>query len=176
VRQTQTFPAEAQSVPAARRFATRLLAGSGPDVLQAAELMVSELATNSVRHGNTRFDLTIERTSNEIRVEVTDQGGGTPALRSPGPDEPTGRGLRIVDMLSDQWGVERRVGGKTVWFMLAVGPSGRAGVDGAWSPAPQPLPREPAEPALHPAPAQDPALGDERALVQPLVARVPLLC
>src|SRR6202022_4480243 len=103
---------EAESVPAARRFATRLLAGSGSD-LQAAELMVSELATNCVRHGNTPFDLTIETTSNEIRVEVTDRGGGTPAVRSPGPDEPTGRGLRIVAMLSGRWGGEQRGPGKT---------------------------------------------------------------
>jgi anti-sigma regulatory factor (Ser/Thr protein kinase) len=138
VRETQTFPPEAPSVPAARRFATRLLAVSEPEVLQAAELMVSELATNCVRHGNTRFDLTIERTSTEIRVEVTDHGGGTPVVRSPRPDEPTGRGLKIVDMLSDQWGVEQRVRGKTVWFTLNVGPSGRPEADRAWTQDPEP--------------------------------------
>ena len=131
MKETRTFPAEAQSVPAARRWATRLLAESGPEVLQAAELMVSELATNCIRHGNTRFDLTIQRTSNEIRVEVTDHGGGTPAMRSPGPDEPTGRGLLIVDALSDKWGVEKLVRGKTVWFTLTIGPSGRAAGDEA---------------------------------------------
>jgi anti-sigma regulatory factor (Ser/Thr protein kinase) len=156
VRETQTFPPDAKSVPAARRFATRLLAGSGPDVLQAGELMVSELATNCVRHGATRFDLTIQRTPEEIRVEVTDHGGGTPAVRSPGPDEPTGRGLRIVDMLSDQWGVVQRVRGKTVWFTLALGPSERSGGQGAWSQDPKPQLRDRPPPALDPAPVQDP--------------------
>jgi hypothetical protein len=84
--------------------------------------MVSELATNCIRHVKTGFQLTIRRTRREIRVEVTDHGGGTPAMRSPGPDDPTGRGLRIVDMLSERWGVDHeRRGGKTVWFTL--GPS-----------------------------------------------------
>ena len=70
--------------------------------------MVSELATNGIRHGQTSFDLVIELTADEIRVEVTDHGGGTPTMRFPGPDEPTGRGLQIVDMLSERWGVESR--------------------------------------------------------------------
>jgi anti-sigma regulatory factor (Ser/Thr protein kinase) len=87
-------------------------------VVQAAELMVSELATNCVLHGKTSFHLTIQSSANSIRVEVADCGDGAPTMQSPGPDDLTGRGLRIVDMLSDQWGVEPRLGGKAVWFSL----------------------------------------------------------
>lgn len=88
---------------------------------ESVELMVSELATNGVRHGQTSFRLVIEQTPGEIRVEVTDGGAGTPQMRFPGPDEPTGRGLRIVDMLSERWGVERDSRKcKTVWFTLSV--------------------------------------------------------
>ncbi len=115
----RTFAADRQSVPDARRFASQALADSPREVREAVELMVSELATNCIRHVNTAFRVSIRRVQGELRVEVTDHGGGVPAMRSPGPDDPTGRGLRIVDMLSDRWGVaDPGAGGKTVWFTL----------------------------------------------------------
>lgn len=97
-----------------------LLSGVSPDTLEAIELMVSELATNCVRHTNSGFELSITRAGGDIRVEATDGAGGTPTMRSPKPTEPSGRGLKIIDMLSQTWGVEDRSGkGKTVWFMVA---------------------------------------------------------
>lgn len=120
MRAERAFPADPRSVPAARSFALDALADATLDVRQSVELMVSELATNCVRHGQTSFDLVIERTGDEIRVEVADHGEGTPRMRFPGPDEPTGRGLQIVDMLSERWGVEQESDrGKTVWFTLS---------------------------------------------------------
>jgi anti-sigma regulatory factor (Ser/Thr protein kinase) len=120
VKTTRAFPAERQSVTAARRFATEALAGTPADTLEAAELLVSELATNCVRHVRAGFEVTIRRSGEEIRIDVTDSGGGRPVMRSPGPDDGTGRGLRIVDMLAQRWGVEcRSPSGKTVWFTIA---------------------------------------------------------
>jgi len=117
----RTFPAIPQSVRAARRFATGSLADSPAATLEAVELMVSELATNCIRHERASFHIAILRSPHEIRVEVTDSGAGTPTMRSPGPDEPSGRGLQIVDMLSEEWGVEPEApSGKTVWFSLDV--------------------------------------------------------
>jgi anti-sigma regulatory factor (Ser/Thr protein kinase) len=113
------FSADARSVAAARRFATGALTSSPLDVLQSVELMVSELATNCVRHAHTAFELAIRVTRAEIRVEVTDRGGGSPVMRSPRPTDLTGRGLRIVSMLSASWGVQRSAPtGKTVWFTV----------------------------------------------------------
>lgn len=110
------------------------LADSPLDVRQAVELMVSELATNSVRHAQTSFELMVHNALDEIRVEVTDRGGGTPTMRSPGPSDPTGRGLRIVDMLADRWGVdEDEAGGKTVWFTLAAATTADATQDSAYA-------------------------------------------
>jgi serine/threonine-protein kinase RsbW len=121
----RTFPAIPQSVHAARRFATDALAGVHAEALESAELMVSELATNCIRHERMSFYVTISRSPREIRVEVTDSGSGMPAMRSPGPNDPSGRGLQIVDMLADEWGIEPEVpAGKTVWFSLAVEPRG----------------------------------------------------
>jgi anti-sigma regulatory factor (Ser/Thr protein kinase) len=119
MRRMRTFPAIPQSVHAARRFATDTLSSSPVSTVEAVELMVSELATNCIRHERTSFHITIVGSSQEIRVEVTDSGSGTPTMRSPGPDEPSGRGLQIVDMLSDSWGVEpEHPSGKTVWFTM----------------------------------------------------------
>jgi anti-sigma regulatory factor (Ser/Thr protein kinase) len=120
VNRTRRFPCEPESVAAARRFATDALVHASSEVLGAVELMVSELATNCIRHANTAFVLTLLERSGQIRVEVTDSAGGTPFLRSPGPDDPTGRGLQIVELLSEDWGVERKPpADTTVWFTLA---------------------------------------------------------
>ncbi len=127
MRRMRTFPAIPQSVHAARRFATDALSGSPASTVDAVELMVSELATNCIRHERTSFHIAILGSSREIRVEVTDSGSGTPTMRSPGPDEPSGRGLQIVDMLSDTWGVEReQPSGKTVWFTMPAAASMQA--------------------------------------------------
>ena len=120
MRDSRTFPHEVQSVPAARRFATSVLRDASTEILEAVELMVSELATNCVRHTNSGFDLTIIRSGDSIRVEATDHAGGTPTMRSPEPTDPGGRGLKIIDMLSARWGVQSESGaGKTVWFTIA---------------------------------------------------------
>jgi anti-sigma regulatory factor (Ser/Thr protein kinase) len=130
MKRTSEFPAEPRSVGAARRFATTTLEGTTPAVLESVELMVSELATNSVRHARTGFRLMIRYSEGVILVEVTDRACGTPAMRSPGPEDPTGRGLLIVDMLSDEWGVDYRAArGKTVWFKVA----GRGPARREWS-------------------------------------------
>lgn len=120
MRDSRTFPHEAQSVPAARRFATNVLRDAPAEVLEAIELMVSELATNCIRHTDSGFDLTITRSGGDIRVEATDHAGGTPTMRSPKPTDPSGRGLKIIDMLSAGWGVQSESGaGKTVWFTIS---------------------------------------------------------
>jgi two-component sensor histidine kinase len=124
MRQTRHFPGDPSSAAAARHFALRAVEGAASDTVQAIELMVSELATNCIRHAGREFELTIARTADEIRVEVSDQAGGVPQKRSPGLEEPTGRGLQIVELLSEDWGVDLTPkGGKTVWFTVAAAPA-----------------------------------------------------
>ena len=119
MKHARTFPHEPESVPAARRFATGVLRGAAPDTLEVIELMVSELATNCIRHTDSGFELTITRVDGDIRVEATDGADGAPEMRSPEPTDPSGRGLKIIDMLSAGWGVEHRnATGKTVWFTV----------------------------------------------------------
>jgi anti-sigma regulatory factor (Ser/Thr protein kinase) len=110
-------------VHAARLFARAALGKQSRETLDAVELMVSELATNCVQHANSEFEITIDISNPDIRIEARDSGQGRPLPRSPGPSEPTGRGLRIVEAMSDEWGVVPSASGKTVWFKIAGRPA-----------------------------------------------------
>lgn len=117
----RSFPEQPESVPEARRFATDVLQDVTPEIRATVELLVSELATNCIRHTDSSFELTVIQLRHEIRVEATDYDAGKPTMRSPKPTDPSGRGLRIVDALATAWGVEHRSAqGKTVWFTVAV--------------------------------------------------------
>jgi serine/threonine-protein kinase RsbW len=105
-------------VGASRRYVRDVLRGHPLADLDAVELMVSELATNSVKHAHSDFQISIDDSGGEIRVEVRDTGRGQPVLQSPTPTEPSGRGLRIVEALSRAWGTVESPRGKTVWFTL----------------------------------------------------------
>jgi anti-sigma regulatory factor (Ser/Thr protein kinase) len=119
---TRAFEHAPASVTAARRFVTATLRDIPAETLESVELMVSELASNCIRHTESGFDLTITRSTREIRIEATDTGGGEARKRSPQPTDPSGRGLQIVDMLSTDWGCDPRPdGGKTVWFTVESG-------------------------------------------------------
>ncbi|HYL52935.1 MAG TPA: ATP-binding protein [Acidimicrobiia bacterium] len=108
------------SVPRARWFTTSVVGEVPRDVAEAIGVMVSELATNSLRHAETDFRVRVDRDDGLIRVAVSDSGPGQPFLRSPHPREPTGRGLRIVQALADEWGVAplHDGRGKVVWFSV----------------------------------------------------------
>lgn len=81
-------------------------------------LLVSELATNAVLHARTSFAVQVTMTPTVIRVSVTDGSPILPERRNYSFLHPTGRGLHLVDSLSDRWGVNLEPPGKTVWFEL----------------------------------------------------------
>jgi anti-sigma regulatory factor (Ser/Thr protein kinase) len=121
LRNDQALIRNAPTAPAAaRRYVRETLEGSPRDVVDAVTLMVSELATNCVRHANTDFTLSIEQTGRQVRVDIADTGTGRVTRRDPEPADVSGRGLCIVERLSDTWGVRECVDGegKSVWFML----------------------------------------------------------
>jgi two-component sensor histidine kinase len=117
----RSFPAEASSVKEARRFIAAALTDVDPHIVEIAMVILSELATNSVRHAMTTFQITVDRSPELLRVEVADGSRHQPVIRHPDPQQPTGRGLQIVDTLAAEWGVtDISTGGKAVWFSLAL--------------------------------------------------------
>jgi anti-sigma regulatory factor (Ser/Thr protein kinase) len=91
--------------------------------LDSAQLLVSELVTNSFRHGGAPMDdvmVTVELMPHWFRVGVQDSGSDAVIAARPA-DLVTGGGfgLNLVQMLSERWGVERLAGGGTqVWAQL----------------------------------------------------------
>jgi anti-sigma regulatory factor (Ser/Thr protein kinase) len=122
----RTFPADPDAVPAARRYVTDLLDRAPVDLCQTAALLVSELATNVVRHADTaQFVVEVEFTAGErLWVGVTDNGSGSPVPQNPAVTAEHGRGLRLVAVFADRWGAQRRrsTREKTVWFELLAPP------------------------------------------------------
>lgn len=122
---TRSFPADPQSIPAARHFVAEFLKDVVPEETRdAIEIMVSELATNAIRHAGSGFTLRLYVSDTHVRVEAIDTGPGVPELRSPSPTEPSGRGLRIVQGLAEAWGQTSTDEGKMVWFTIPCHPNG----------------------------------------------------
>ncbi|SHN26775.1 ATP-binding protein [Cryptosporangium aurantiacum] len=110
----------------ARRFVADTL---GPradvDLVDAAELLVTELVTNAVVHARSRATVLIitGRDRSDVRIEVHDEAYEPPRLGGFDPDALSGRGLALVDAMSDRWGVEPdgpSRSGKRIWFELRV--------------------------------------------------------
>jgi anti-sigma regulatory factor (Ser/Thr protein kinase) len=120
MRKTRRFDCQPESVAGARHFVRDVLSDQPRETVEAAELMISELATNSVRHAHSDFEVAIRLSRRDIRVEVSDHGQGQPVPRSPRPWEQSGRGLQIVLQLSDAWGINPSPNGKLVWFTLRL--------------------------------------------------------
>ncbi|GAA3489648.1 ATP-binding protein [Streptomyces cremeus] len=94
------------------------------DLADAAELALTELVANVVRHvPDRRCSMVFLCGAEGVRVEVADDCPELPVVRAGAPDgdaeEEAGRGLWLVGAVTDAWGVEPRGGGragKTVWF------------------------------------------------------------
>ena len=91
----------------------------GEDAVDAAELAVSELVTNAVRHGGGAVSLRLSLHSDGVVVEVDDGARGSPRWRRATPDDEGGRGLMLVAEVSHAWGSrESASGGTTVWCRI----------------------------------------------------------
>ncbi|KAA0940980.1 ATP-binding SpoIIE family protein phosphatase [Streptomyces apricus] len=85
-----------------------------------AELLVSELVTNAVRHSHSRpVELRLVR-GDTLLCEVEDDDHTLPTLLSAGPLDDAGRGMRVVSTLAREWGTSRTGSGKTVWYELTL--------------------------------------------------------
>ena len=118
-----------ESVPAARHFVVDVLRLWGHDeVVPDAALIVSELATNALRHAVTPFRAVVDRRSGGLRVGVEDATVAPLERRDAAEEDVSGRGVDIIEALSQRWGFSPLPGGKVVWAELPLGSgSSRAG-------------------------------------------------
>lgn len=125
------LPRHPASVGLARRRVRDHLAewglGTEDQALEDTVLLVSELATNVVRHGpllEREFEIAVTALADgSCFIEVSDEGTTEPRLREAGEWEETGRGLRLVENIAAAWGVwSRGRHGKTVWALVATVP------------------------------------------------------
>jgi chemotaxis response regulator CheB len=116
------LPHDPASVLLARQFVREKLTGWRLDaLLDDAFLVVSELATNAIRHAGSAYRVGLSRTSTAVRIEVRDAGPGTPEPQPPSNTAENGRGLLLVAAIAASWGIEDGDrGGKVVWAELAV--------------------------------------------------------
>lgn len=112
------FQPEPVSAPAARKFV--LDAGWSHDNEENMRLatVVSEVVTNAILHARTTFCVSVTVDDSAIRVDVQDGSVDVPVRKLYDPTAATGRGLRIIDAMSDRWGVSMQPSGKTVWFEM----------------------------------------------------------
>ena len=108
------------SAAAALHFVESTLSRWGyADSSEVVLLLVSELVTNAVLHARSEVEVVLRHHDRRIRVEIGDASATTPVLRPHDDAAMTGRGLSLVDQLSQAWGVERTGQGKRVWFEVA---------------------------------------------------------
>jgi anti-sigma regulatory factor (Ser/Thr protein kinase) len=120
-------PAEGNPVAAARAWARQVL----PEVVsrppreslpEDLDLVLSELVGNALRHAGGVRGVTLARRDGCLRVTVLDDDDRPPTLREPDLERESGRGLLLVEALSEAWGVDHDLvrGGKGVWSDLAM--------------------------------------------------------
>jgi PAS domain S-box-containing protein len=115
------LPAEPGAVGGGRRFVVATLDAWGCSALaETARLLTSEVLTNAIRHGIGPIALSLRRSAEDLTIEVTDRATVVPHPRQAEEDDESGRGLLLVEALTDHWGTRPTDDGKSVWFTLAI--------------------------------------------------------
>ncbi|BFV57500.1 SpoIIE family protein phosphatase [Kitasatospora sp. CMC57] len=113
-----TLPAEPTAVSRARRLVRSTLAEWEVEHLtDTAELLVSELVTNSVRYASAPIGVRLTL-GDTLLVEITDPLPDPPRERHAAEADEGGRGLELVGRLALRWGARAEGMGKVVWFEL----------------------------------------------------------
>jgi transcriptional regulator with XRE-family HTH domain/anti-sigma regulatory factor (Ser/Thr protein kinase) len=122
----KAFPVDDLAPRHARDAVSVVADAIGREALQTAVLLVSELVTNSVRHGpsaeGSTVGLFVGVGRDHLRVEVSD--GSPSGARPKTPSEDGGYGLAIVAELATRWGAGREHGLNVTWFELDLSSPG----------------------------------------------------
>ncbi|HCA86800.1 MAG TPA: ATP-binding protein [Streptomyces sp.] len=120
-----SFLAEPHEVAGLRRvMRVHLTAWGLTGLVDTAQLCVSELVTNVINHvgAGTPTTLAVSMRGTNLRIEVQDPDAETRPVRlSASEDAEGGRGMEMVDMLAERWGVDLVAHGKSTWCEIASG-------------------------------------------------------
>ncbi|MFL4905206.1 ATP-binding protein [Streptomyces sp. MMS24-I2-30] len=127
---SETHPRAERTAPLARRLVGTACAawGLADEVTRSATLVMAELVSNAIRHARgPTIRIIIDRPSDEwVCLAVVDRAPHRlPELLAPSAEEQSGRGLLLIEALSDRWGYDRlgpasRPWGKRCWAELTV--------------------------------------------------------
>lgn len=123
--QVVTVPSVPPAVSAAREWSRRTMhRWRLGEAAEPVEQLISELVTNSVEHAEcASVTVLLFYAVGMLRLEVRDQDAAhVPVLKHPETGDVGGRGLVIVQALSDRWGVRITDSGKAVWCEFALPP------------------------------------------------------
>ena len=90
-------------------------------LVESVRLVTSELATNALLHAQTAFSVTLSASDTEVVLTVRDYSQALPERRGAQVLDATGRGLEIVEIVSQEWGINQdEAGSKGVWASFAI--------------------------------------------------------
>jgi len=122
--QQNVAPGDPEALAEARHMIRAAVDAWGAhDRADEIELVAGELITNALMHTEGTAIVTLRTytgSDRRVRVEVEDSSSALPRRREAGESGVSGRGLLLVDLLTEVWGVEARGGGKCVWCEFVV--------------------------------------------------------
>ncbi|WP_320776802.1 SpoIIE family protein phosphatase [Streptomyces sp. CRN 30] len=122
--QQHVAPGDPEALAEARHLIRAAVVAWGAEELgDEIELVADELITNALTHTEGAAVVTLRvltGVDRRLRVEVEDTSSALPRRRDSGESAVSGRGLLLVELLADGWGVEARGGGKCVWSEFPV--------------------------------------------------------
>lgn len=116
------FAAVPASASKARDFICQHLAAHQlPYLVEDVRLVASELATNAMVHARTPFVVTLSERDGVVRLTIRDGSTSIPVRSTPQVMDMSGRGLMLVELLSNEWGASADPDGtKTVWASFST--------------------------------------------------------
>ncbi|MFI6352482.1 ATP-binding protein [Streptomyces sp. NPDC050743] len=113
------LPRDLTSAGQARRLVTAQLSDWAlADLADTAELLVSEVVTNALRHTRGPLRLNLRVRDSRLTCEVEDTESAGPLRSVVDTDAEGGRGTELLDLLANAWGSTETATGKTIWFEL----------------------------------------------------------
>jgi anti-sigma regulatory factor (Ser/Thr protein kinase) len=114
---TLRIPRSAEGIHRARHWFRDCLRNGHDDGAGEAESIFAEVATNAFVHSHGQIMVTVRLSHRAVRCDVRDRSWRRPGRARPrDPESEEGRGMMIITALADNWGVQRHLRGKTIWF------------------------------------------------------------